>query len=144
MHFESESQDGRHLNFETLPLVPARQPRAQMLSVFGIMQIPDLFNDRACRRKRRNAQLFSDHAYPMTVVPNSVDSSFIECEQGQKMPNQLFAVWIEAQRVTSEQDRIVIVGTKPKMTDNDHCRLDEKGVQPFPLLQNPFGIFAVQ
>src|SRR6266851_6252716 len=117
---------GYRLNCETLPLVTAHQPRAQMLNVFGIMQISDLFNDRPRRRKRRNAQLFSDHADPMIVVPNSVDPSFIEREQGQKMPNQLFAVGIEAQRVTGEQDRIVVVGTKPQMTDDDHCRLDKK------------------
>jgi hypothetical protein len=70
------------LNCETLPLVTVHQLRAQMLSVFGIMQISDLCNYRACRRKGRDAQLFSDHADPMIVVANSVDSSFIEREQG--------------------------------------------------------------
>jgi hypothetical protein len=103
---------GYRLICETLPLVTAHQPCAQMLNVFGIMQISDLCNDRACRRKRRNAQLFSDHADPMIVVPDSVDPSFIEREQGQKMPNQLFAVGIEAQRMTGEQDRIVVSGHK--------------------------------
>jgi len=73
---------------------------------------------------------------------NSVDSSFIECEQGQKMRTSSSRM-IEAQRVTSEQDRIVIVA-QSQMTDNDHCRRMKRELQPFPLLQNPFGIFAVQ
>ena len=60
------------------------------------------------------------------------------------MPNQLLTVGVEAQRVTGEQDRIVVVGTKPEVTDDDHCRLDKKRVQPLAFLQNPFGIFAVQ
>jgi hypothetical protein len=80
----------------------------------------------------------------MIVVPNSVDSSFIEREQSQKVPNQFLTIGVEAQRVTGEQDRIVVVGTKPEMTNNDHCRPDEKGMQPLALLQNPIGIFAVQ
>jgi hypothetical protein len=77
-------------------------------------------------------------------APNSVDSSFIEREQSQKVPNQFFTVGIEAQRVTGEQYRIVVLGTKPEMTNNDHCRPDENGVQPLAFLQDPIGIFAVQ
>src|SRR6266481_7212344 len=135
---------GQRLNCKNLLLVAANQARAQMLGVFGIMQVPDLFDNGTCRRERRNAELFPDQADPMIVVSDSIDSSFIEREQGQKVPNQLLTVGIEAQRVTGEQDRLVVVGTKPQVTDDDYRRLDKKGVQPLALLQNPFRIFAVQ
>ena len=85
-----------------------------MLGVFGIMQVPDLFDDRACRRKRRNAEFFPDQADPMIVVSDGIDSSFIEREQGQEMPNQLFTIGIEAQRMTGELDRVVVVTTSPR------------------------------
>ena len=77
------------------------------------MQVLDLFDDRTCRRKRRNAELLPDQADPMIVVPDGIDSSFIEREQGQEVPNQLFTIGIEAQRMTGELDRIVVVTTKP-------------------------------
>lgn len=80
----------------------------------------------------------------MIVVPDSVDPSFIKRQQGQKVPNQLLTVGIKAQRVAGEQDCIVIAGTEPEVTDDDHGRLDKNRVQSLALLQNPFGIFAVQ
>src|SRR4029079_629527 len=106
---------GQRLNCKNLLLVAANQARAQMLGVFGIMQVLDLFDDRTCRRKRRNAELFSDQADPMIVVPDGIDASFIECQQDQQVPNQLFTVGIEAQRMTGEPDRFVVVVTKPEM-----------------------------
>jgi hypothetical protein len=48
----------------------------------------------------------------MIVVPDGIDSSFIERQQGQQVPNQLFTVGIEAQRMTGEPDRIVVVVTR--------------------------------
>src|SRR4029453_18767864 len=53
-------------------------------------------------------------------------------------------IGIEAQRMTGELNRIVVVTTKPEMTNHDHGRLDEKGGKPLALFQYPFGIFAVQ
>src|SRR5690349_3435493 len=46
--------------------------------------------------------------------------------------------------MAGELDRIVIVTTKPEMTNHDHGRLDEKGVKPLAFFQYPFGVFAVQ
>src|SRR5215218_7562101 len=108
------------------------------------MQVLDLFDDRTCRRKRRNVELLPDQADPMVVVPDGIDSPFIEREQGQEIPDQLFTIGIEAQRMTRKLDRVVVVTTKPEMTNHDDGRLDEKGVKPLAFFEDPFGIFAVQ
>jgi len=107
------------------------------------MQVLDLFDDRTCRRKRRNAEFLPDQADPMIVVSDGIDSSFIEREQGQEMSNQLFTIGIEAQLMAGELDCVVVVTTKPEMTNHDHGRLDEKGVKPLAFFQDPFGVFAV-
>ena len=66
---------GQRLNGKNLLLVAAYQARAQMLGVFGIMQVPDLFDEGTCRRERRNAEFFPDQVDPMIVVPDGIDTS---------------------------------------------------------------------
>src|SRR4051794_20474995 len=74
-----------------------------MLSVFSVVQIPDLFDDGARRWKRRNAQLLLDHADPVIVIPDGVNPSFIEREQGQEMANQLLTIHSSGRRMTWQQ-----------------------------------------
>ena len=104
---------GQRLNGKNLLLVTACQARAQMLAFSALCRF--LISSMRARvaGSGEMPKLFPDQVDPMIVVPDGIDTSFIERQQGQEVPHQFFTVRIEAQRMTGEPNRIVVVVTKP-------------------------------
>src|ERR1700693_1041500 len=86
-----------------------RKPVPQALEALGAVERLDLLDDPAGAGQWGDVELVLEQVAEMLIAANGLASSFIKCEQHQKISHQLFAERIESERMPRETYGVMVL-----------------------------------